>query len=402
MPPIEANSPTTYKSILEGQSEIVIGNENSSKFEPHIRVKKWGEECYFSFGLPTDEGISSTFNGEKITWNDPKNNRRFHFYEHSKKEGMEQGGFEYEIILDKPPTTPTLEFPANLTNLTLDYQGELSEFEIERGNIRPENVVGSYAAYHKSKTPIHGIEGNAAKYKAGKAFHIYRPYALDANNKKLWLKMIYDQEGEALSIVLDHDWFANAAYPVLIDPTVGYTTLGASTDNTNTYENANSFTPSDGNGDANPGTAYYGGRITVGTASVYVGVYDFGDGNISANNRLAVSSAITLDTTAAFRSAAITWTGITSGTTYYITAYSNTALVQTRYDTGATAEYTNLAGQAASPPDPHITRSGTSANFKTSVYVDYTASGGAGTFVPLVGPGGLGGMRLANTGGLAG
>ena len=155
---------------------------------------------------------------------------------------------------------------------------------------------------------------------------------------------------------------------------LGYDTLGASEDNTNLYANANAFTAT-ANGGAQTATACYGGSMDSGTGPVYVGLYDFGDGNISANNRLAVSSVITLTTTAQFVCANISIPAITNGVTYFIEAYSNTDFVNTRYTIGVTDQFTNTTGGAASPPDPHITREGTQ-DARISVYISYAASGG--------------------------
>lgn len=280
----------------------------------------------------------------------------------------EGGGVEYARVLLERPPSPALSYDFDYWNLAFHYQGRLSKWEVERGNERPEHVLGSWAVYHPTR--------RNNQYKTGKACHIYRAWAEDARGWRVWCRTRF-APGKLLVIMPEQFW-RSAAYPVFVDPTIGYTSLGASVDTTNRFALANSYTaPS--SGDANPGTAYYGGRVGTGTGTVYIGVYDFGDGDISGNNRLAVSSGITLNTTAQFQSAAITWTGIVSGTAYFIENYSNTIGVITRYDTtaGQTNQQTSTVSGAASPPDPHVARSGTAANWQSSAYVDYTAGGGS-------------------------
>ncbi|GAG00289.1 unnamed protein product, partial [marine sediment metagenome] len=81
---------------------------------------------------------------------------------------------------------------------------------------QPIDVIGSYAVYHSSKRDN--------KYKTGKAFHIYRPKIIDANDEWVWGVM--NISNSVLSITIDQDWLNNAVYPVTVDPTFGYTSEG--------------------------------------------------------------------------------------------------------------------------------------------------------------------------------
>lgn len=67
-------------------------------------------------------------------------------------EGMEDGGFEIEIVLDEAPARNVFEFDIEgADELDFFYQPPLTDEEVADGAVRPENVVGSYAVYHKSK-----------------------------------------------------------------------------------------------------------------------------------------------------------------------------------------------------------------------------------------------------------
>lgn len=93
---------------------------------------------------------------------------------------------------------------------------------------RPENVVGSYAVYHATKTPWHKSREEAEKYRAGKAFHIYRPKLIDAEGKTAWADLNIDEKRGVLTITLPQEFLDKASFPVVVDPTFGYETAGSS------------------------------------------------------------------------------------------------------------------------------------------------------------------------------
>lgn len=106
-----------------------------------------------------------------------------------------------------------------------------TECKDKNGNIvnsRPENVVDSYAVYNQD-----GKTGNFSKiggknYQTGKAFHIYRPQIIDVKGNKTWGRLRVDKLKGQLSVEVDKDWLASATYPVTVDPTFGYASIGAS------------------------------------------------------------------------------------------------------------------------------------------------------------------------------
>lgn len=169
-------------------------------------------------------------------------------------------------------------------------------------------------------------------------------------------------------------WWAFISAFIFVIPvwpaTLGRTDLGVGTDNTDKYENANAVFATE-SGTITEGC--FGGSADSGTVTVYIGLYDYGDGNISGNNRLAVSSGITLTTTSQFVCASMSGS-LTANTSYYITGYSNTTGTNSRYSSGVTDEYTNTGAGPASPPDPHATREGTASQWM-SFYVTYTPAG---------------------------
>lgn len=91
---------------------------------------------------------------------------------------------------------------------------------------RPENVVGSYAVYHKTRKD-HII--GQTNYATGKLFHIYRPFVTDALGNDVWATMLYSNG--VLSVTVPQAFLDTAAYPVLIDPNFGYETQAATENN---------------------------------------------------------------------------------------------------------------------------------------------------------------------------
>lgn len=146
-------------------------------------------------------------------------------FEYTAKGFDDEGdGFEFEIELKAKPMSNIIPLTVQTKGLEFHYQPELTAEE-SRTNVRPQNVVGSYAAYHSSKTDD--------KYQAGKAFHIYRPWAVDKKGHKVWCTFDPSWDGKGdLNITVPQDFLDSATYPVTVDPTFGYTTRGASTDST--------------------------------------------------------------------------------------------------------------------------------------------------------------------------
>ncbi len=133
--------------------------------------------------------------------------------------------FEVELVLKEKPNTNLFEYKINSENLVFWYQGELTEEEKEEGFNRPENIIGSYAVYHKNHDKFFSEE-EVNKYKLGKAFHIYRPKIIDASGNEIWGKLRIDQERGILSIEVSQEFLDNANYPVKVDPTFGFEEAG--------------------------------------------------------------------------------------------------------------------------------------------------------------------------------
>jgi len=126
-------------------------------------------------------------------------------------------GFEFDITLQSKPDSNIYPLSITTKNLSFYKQGEILPQDA-KDDFRSPSVVNSYAVYHNEK------QNN--KYKTGKAFHIYRPIINDADGNEVWGDM--EIEEDVLNIIIPQDFLDNATYPITIDPTFGYTTIGAS------------------------------------------------------------------------------------------------------------------------------------------------------------------------------
>jgi hypothetical protein len=91
-----------------------------------------------------------------------------HAYPLQPREGLEDGGFEIEIILEEAPSVCALPIE-DAQDLDFFDRPKLSPEEIAEGTVRPENIIGSYGVYPKTKTN-HRV-GNT-RYATGKPCHI--------------------------------------------------------------------------------------------------------------------------------------------------------------------------------------------------------------------------------------
>lgn len=143
---------------------------------------------------------------------------------------------EYSWILASRPMMNVFSLELTLTGCTYYYQPPLdagtypagwtvnaTHVYDDKGKLRehrPIDVVGSYAVYSELKNGIYGT---------GKVAHIYRPLVTDARGDSIWGIMVI--EGDTLTVTVDQGWLDKAKYPVVVDPTFGSTTAGASTTN---------------------------------------------------------------------------------------------------------------------------------------------------------------------------
>jgi hypothetical protein len=121
--------------------------------------------------------------------------------------------FEYDIMLNREPES-------NRLYLAIDGW-ESFDFFRQPDTFGPEHLRGSYAVYKKE-----GVI-NAAAYHVGtgKICHIHRPKIIDARGRWVWGDIWIDQG--VMTLTIPEAWLGNATYPVVVDPVIGSSVVGA-------------------------------------------------------------------------------------------------------------------------------------------------------------------------------
>lgn len=350
--------PARFTSIELGDSK------QPSIFYPQFKTLHWDNECNFSVRLIDDNYEVGRIDQEKdgtVTWS--KDNKVVRLY--NKQTSDEDGGFEFEVEFAIKPDTNVVRFSIQTKNLDFFYQPELTDQE-KKTSFRPENVIGSYAVYHKTQR---GNLLGSKQYKTGKAFHIYRPFVIDSLGVRVWCELNINEKEELVTITIPQDFLDNAIYPVIVDPTFGYTSIGATNDFNSGTEGSVFTAPSSG---------------TVTKLTTY-GSHVFGDFTIDnalysetsnhPNVPLAISSAVNVTTTGWVDSNTISQ-AISNGVNYWLMIWAHGGNQITRSDTGAANQSVNQSsGESYSTwPNPYGTPI-FQLNIVYSIYATYTASG---------------------------
>lgn len=223
---------------------VEIGDSKQPDFKPQLKISRWDNEVNFS--IRADEHPLATIDSEreKIKYITPN----YEVHQYDKPDASNEGGFEFEWVLLSKPASNVLMATIQTKNLTFIKQTAFNEryrnghsehfgeeivvTETDVKNLQgkslvwgEERAIGSYAVYHKNRELIN-IKGGI-EYKTGKAFHIYRPKATDANGNEIWCELNIDIDSKTLTVTIDQTWIDNAIYPVIVDPTFGFTTAGA-------------------------------------------------------------------------------------------------------------------------------------------------------------------------------
>ena len=217
-----------YKNEPKDEINVEIGDTKQTDFYPQVKLQRWSNEVNFSVRLKQDDysGAVISTDKDKIVWE--KGNFKIENYEN-------ENGYKYVWYLKEKPASNKIEFTIQSKGLDFFYQPELTQEEKDKGAIRPENVVGSYAVYHQTKGVMNDI--NSKDYKAGKAFHIYRPHLTDAVGKETWGNLHI--ENGLYEITIPQDFLDKAVYPIKSNDTFGYESIGGSYTNIAIRDNGN-------------------------------------------------------------------------------------------------------------------------------------------------------------------
>lgn len=319
------------------------------------------------------------------------------------------GNFKIDFRLNKKPKTNVFcQAIEGAEDYDWSYQPPLTQAEIDAGAVRPENVVGSYAVEHKTlanqlnvlltKKELTQLErgdfdqqiadGEIAtttykgeerwqwvgtNYETGKAFHIYRPEVWEIDNKEAtreWAELSY-ADG-TLCVTVDQDFLDSANYPVRVDPTFGYTSVGGTSDtpSSGTFVGSKHTSPSDV--DEVTDIFVYAGAGFIGEANGVVVLNS--DKSIVGGETGQESSNWT---SAAWRELDYETLPSLSASTDYILGVTKGGTANFRYDTGSSGDgWIDTSNNETGITDP---TDGSSTDRIWSIYATYTADSGEAT-----------------------
>lgn len=238
-----------YRLKFNDDAIIDIGDDAELKFKPIFNFKRTDKYFFkatpqgdFDLNDPSHEMDLTEIRKIKIT--DDTGDIAVHCYEKEPGELADKGKFEFSIVLNKKPVQgvdPTfdivfdivfakdMEFWKQIPYNERIISGEDTALGVVKRDARfgydsednvicsmPEAAVNSYAVMAPGK------------YKSyDKLFHIPAPEAVDALDSKQWCDLDINPVVKTMTIKVPWTYLNSATYPVEIDPTFGYTTLGS-------------------------------------------------------------------------------------------------------------------------------------------------------------------------------
>lgn len=275
------------------------------------------------------------------------------------------GGFKVDVLLNNKPDRNIFCYEIEgAENYNFLYQAALTPEEVQAGNIRPDNIVGSYAVYHQSLKD--------GEYKTGKFMHIPRPEVWeigDPSGTKEWATLSYNEPN--LCVTVRQEFLDNANYPVRVDPTFGYTSQGASDA---TIVNSSQENPVgllgtlSEDGDIASISTYV--KYTTQTKNVGGRIYAGSAGSLGSFQNATFLGAIN-STSYELETVAISPEPSKTATTYWLEVYGNsegpsTGAALLAYDTGGATD-TGYQKDDFSTPQYNTNQ--------YSIYATYTATG---------------------------
>jgi len=168
------------------------------KHTPSFGLHRYKQGLRF---IPTDdEGFIMRGDKQRLIYKGRRRSHRFSI--------LGDTAFEYDCILEREPES-------NVISLLIEG-AENYDFLRQPDFVPDDFLKGSYAVYKKETLVGEGT---------GKLCHIHRPEIIDARGRRCWgdLAVI----GNELRITIPESWLAEAKYPVVVDPTIGTTTVGS-------------------------------------------------------------------------------------------------------------------------------------------------------------------------------
>lgn len=379
-----------YRMATAG-AEIIIGGEHPTLVLPEVRASKWGGECWLKVSHADAIEIDKADKAAKAAKKSLKASEKASLRTEKGKPALDiptpgkgrrheirEGSLKWDVVYEDASALPAdgierfqLDFP---DGLTWHYQPELTPDEIAEGCERPENVVGSYAGYWSQSGRYIDRNGEEiANYETGKFAHLYRPEMVDAAGNRCWAEQ--ELVGNELRITLPAEWMTTATYPVTLDPTFGYESIGATLFPSGSMRGVSHVLPV--NATINSITAYH--HVTAAQeGNVNAAIYDRATAGLLAHVGATPCASVDALSTGVSGWGALTFASppeLVAGEYGLVFLWATTTSGRRGcYDAVSCYRY-SLVSNSTTPPNPW---SGTAetANFLASLYATYTESSG--------------------------
>ena len=370
--------------------EVEVGDALQSDFFPQCKLKRWDNSANLSIRAQGNGSVIGDAGG-KIRWESPD----YQVHQYAKPELPNGGGFEFEwVLMANPPGNQNFMLRATIQSKNLDFfqqpDGATSGVDADGPWSRPENVVSSIAVYHKTQGGL--VDAAGMNYRSGKFGHIYRPEAVDANGNRVWCELRI--VGGELRVIVPRVFLNSATYPVVVDPTFGYTTAGGSPitvqqGSTSAIGNiVSTYTAASGD-TITSFTLYIRKEVLAGDAVATLAAYTFVSSLPDA--RLAspqvTTPGYTNESTPAWVSTATVSQAMSAGSAYCIGSSAEGMGVfdtyRIYYDAGSPPGRINSTGTSLNDP---FSPTGTDSGRHYSWYATYTAGSSATPKGPLSNP----------------
>jgi hypothetical protein len=168
------------------------------KFTPSFALNRYKQGLRFV--PPDDEGFTLRGDKQRLVYKGRRRSHRFTI--------LGDMAFEYDCILEREPVS-------NVISLRMEG-AENFDFFRQPDFVKEPFLKGSYAVYKKETLVGEGT---------GKLCHIHRPEIIDARGRRCWGEL--SVVGNELRITIPEKWLGEAKYPVIVDPTIGTSSIGS-------------------------------------------------------------------------------------------------------------------------------------------------------------------------------
>jgi hypothetical protein len=405
-------------SGVDDRASVYIGKKDTGK--PFIRSEKWNNPhprfpgCWLEMSVPGAEVSPNNkpdivrgnrFGQDRETLQAEVGHRgKTHYHEWYIGNSLDwdvvfpdlasmseliDGNGDYVIDFD-------LTYPEGLT---FSHQDHPTQADIDEGVIRPDNIRNSFAAYFNQAGRFMSSDGGEyVNYETGKYGHLYRPVMITNDQSERWAEQ-WLVNPTTLRVKMEGDWIRSlgqAQWPLRLDPTFGYTTIGGSLSTTSLRRClvASATTHTAATGDTITGFSLYGSTTSASPETIDVAPYEI-SGTLPGN-RLGSNQQITLATSSSDQWNSVTGLSLvmTNGIKYG-PAFQGSSSRRKWFDVGTGDEHSN----GGSGTLPATWSHGSYSTAKYSIYATYTV---APTGTLLKHPGMDGGMNRNMNAGMRG